>query len=62
MKILKKVQEFKDFSKTFFSKSNKISDSPQVIIEYILSHPDLTAKEHLLVELAEITNNTSHTT
>jgi len=38
MKILKKVQELKDFSLSLFSKSNKISDSPKGMIDYILAH------------------------
>ena len=52
MKILKKVQQLKEYSKTLFSKSNKISDTPKGMIDYIISHSDHISNEHLLVELA----------
>jgi hypothetical protein len=62
MKLLKKVQQLKDYSKTLFSKSNKISDTPKGMIDYILSHSDLLSNDRLLAELAEATHSSSHTT
>ena len=56
--IKTKVGKAKAFTKTLFTRDNKVSNSPKELLEHITSHPSRDITLDLYEELADLSRGT----